>query len=47
VREGTGERGGRSKRIFRLTAEGARRLRESQRALASMWEGLGKQWRPT
>ena len=42
----TPERGGRSKRCFRLTASGGKKLRETQAALARMWEGLGKAWRP-
>ena len=42
----TAARGGRARRCFRLTAEGRRRLRETQQALARMWQGLGKDWRP-
>lgn len=36
----TPERGGRSKRYFRITAPGRAALRESRDALAAMWEGL-------
>jgi DNA-binding PadR family transcriptional regulator len=34
------ERGGRSKRYFRIEPLGLRILRESREALAAMWEGL-------
>jgi DNA-binding PadR family transcriptional regulator len=34
-------RGGRSRRQFRVTASGQRALREAQRAVASMWAGIG------
>src|SRR6202163_3929483 len=34
------ERGGRSKRYFRVEALGARALRQSQKELAAMWEGV-------
>jgi DNA-binding PadR family transcriptional regulator len=33
-------RGGRARRHYRLTAEGARTLRETQRALTRLWDGL-------
>jgi len=36
----TPERGGRSKRYFRIQAAGIRALRASRDALAAMWEGL-------
>ena len=36
----TAERGGRAKRFYRLEPEGLAQLRESQRALLSMREGL-------
>jgi PadR family transcriptional regulator len=36
----TPERGGRSKRYFKVEAPGIRALRESRRALTAMWEGL-------
>lgn len=36
----TAERGGRSKRYYRLEPEGLSQLRESQRALLNMREGL-------
>ena len=37
----TPERGGRSKRHFRLRAAGATALRQSRQRLDRMWEGLG------
>ena len=37
------ERGGRSKRYFKVEALGLRVLRESREALAAMWEGLDGQ----
>jgi hypothetical protein len=39
-REPTVERGGRAKRYFHVTTNGLKAVRESQRALSSMWEGL-------
>jgi DNA-binding PadR family transcriptional regulator len=39
----TPERGGRSKRYFRLRPVAIRSLRESREALAAMWEGLEAQ----
>jgi PadR family transcriptional regulator PadR len=36
----TPERGGRSKRYFRVRARGLRNLRASREALTAMWEGL-------
>jgi len=36
----TPERGGRGKRYFRIEAEGIQLVRESMRALVSMWEDL-------
>jgi PadR family transcriptional regulator, regulatory protein PadR len=36
----TAERGGRSKRYFRMRPQGLRTLRASREALAAMWEGL-------
>lgn len=39
----TPERGGRSKRYFRLRPLGLRTLRASRDALAAMWEGLEPQ----
>jgi DNA-binding PadR family transcriptional regulator len=36
----TAERGGRAKRYFRLTSQGLRSVRESQRALVNLWQGL-------
>ena len=38
--EATPERGGRAKRYFQVTADGLAKIRESQRALCSMWDGL-------
>ena len=37
------ERGGRSKRYFRVELIGMRALRESREALTAMWEGLDEQ----
>jgi PadR family transcriptional regulator PadR len=36
----TPERGGRAKRFFRITAQGATALETSRKILASMWSGL-------
>ena len=33
--------GGRSRRYYRVTADGVSRLRESKRRFVSLWEGLG------
>src|ERR1700736_2283137 len=38
----TPERGGRSKRFFRVTAKGVTAVNRTQRALRSMSEGLGR-----
>jgi DNA-binding PadR family transcriptional regulator len=38
--EPTAERGGKSRRYAKLTAAGARALRESRRAAERMWQGL-------
>ncbi len=38
--ERTAERGGRAKRYFRVTTQGMRAVRETQRALTSLWRGL-------
>lgn len=38
--EATPQRGGRAKRYFALTAEGVRQVRDTQRALESLWHGL-------
>lgn len=38
--EPTAERGGRAKRYFRSTPSGLRSVRETRRALVSLWEGL-------
>lgn len=40
--EATSQRGGRAKRYFALTAEGSRQVRETQRALEALWQGLPK-----
>ncbi len=40
--EATPQRGGRAKRYFALTAEGTRQVRETQRALEALWQGLAK-----
>ena len=40
--EATPQRGGRAKRYFALTAEGGRQLRQTQRALEALWQGLPK-----
>jgi PadR family transcriptional regulator, regulatory protein PadR len=34
------ERGGKARRCFRIKAAGSKALRESQRALASLWAGV-------
>jgi PadR family transcriptional regulator PadR len=39
-------RGGRSRRHFTLTGDGARALREAGRHAASIWAGIGKPLRP-
>ena len=36
----TAARGGRAKRFFRLTGQGLKEVRETQRALVSLWKGL-------
>jgi DNA-binding PadR family transcriptional regulator len=36
----TPERGGRSKRYFKITATAVEALRDSRKTLAAMWEGL-------
>lgn len=38
--EATPQRGGRAKRYFALTAAGVRQVRETQRALEALWQGL-------
>jgi PadR family transcriptional regulator PadR len=37
---GSSERGGRARRVVRVTALGRRALRESRRALLMLWQGL-------
>ena len=43
--EATPQRGGRSKRYFRLTAVGAENLRQSRKRLEQMWDGLSPNFR--
>jgi DNA-binding PadR family transcriptional regulator len=38
--EPTADRGGRAKRYFRVTEDGLRTIRATQRALVSLWKGL-------
>src|SRR5947208_2560574 len=38
--EATAERGGRAKRYFHITGKGLKELRETQRALMKLWQGL-------
>jgi PadR family transcriptional regulator, regulatory protein PadR len=38
--EATPERGGRAKRYFRVTPKGLREVREAQRTLTRLWQGL-------
>ena len=38
--ESTAVRGGRAKRYFRVTVQGMRDVRQTQRALISLWRGL-------
>jgi DNA-binding PadR family transcriptional regulator len=38
--DSTPERGGRAKRYFRVTARGLKEVRETQRALVSLWHGV-------
>jgi DNA-binding PadR family transcriptional regulator len=45
--EPTAERGGRSKRLFRLEADGERALRASQEAIRRMTAGLNSRWGTT
>src|SRR5512146_530016 len=40
--EATPQRGGRAKRYFALTAKGSQQVRETQRALEALWQGLAK-----
>src|SRR6185437_1296311 len=40
--EATPQRGGRAKRYFALTAEGSRQVRDTQRALEALWQGLAE-----
>jgi len=36
----TPERGGRAKRFFRVTGQGVRAVRDTQRALVALWKGV-------
>jgi len=38
--EATPERGGRAKKYFHVTARGLKEVRETQRALTKLWQGL-------
>jgi DNA-binding PadR family transcriptional regulator len=38
--DSTAVRGGRAKRYFRITAQGVRDVRQTQRALMNLWRGL-------
>jgi DNA-binding PadR family transcriptional regulator len=38
--EATPERGGRAKRYFKVTARGLKEIRETQRAVMELWQGL-------
>jgi len=40
VGEPTPQRGGRAKRYFRLTGKGLRQVRETQRTLIKLWQGI-------
>src|SRR5688500_4551235 len=40
VGDPTPERGGRAKRFFRVTTKGLKAVRETQRSLVSLWQGL-------
>ena len=38
--EATAERGGRAKTYFRITAKGLREVRQAQRTLTNLWQGV-------
>ena len=40
VGDSTAVRGGRAKRYFRITAQGLREVRQTQRTLVNLWRGL-------
>ena len=40
VGEPTPERGGRAKRFFHVTTQGMRAVKETQRALVALWQGV-------
>jgi len=40
--EPTAERGGRAKRYFEITSDGVREVRQTQKALISLWKGLSQ-----
>lgn len=45
--EPTAERGGRAKTYFRMTAKGLREVRQSQRTLIALWNGVPQLHRGT
>jgi PadR family transcriptional regulator, regulatory protein PadR len=45
--EPTAERGGRAKRLFRISAKGETALETSQQALRNMTAGIARRWRTT
>jgi PadR family transcriptional regulator, regulatory protein PadR len=40
IGEATAERGGRAKTYFRITAKGLREVRQAQRTLINLWQGV-------
>jgi len=40
--EPTAERGGRAKKYFHVTSEGVREVRDTQRALMNLWDGVAE-----
>ena len=42
VGEPTAARGGRAKRFFRVTARGLRSVKDTQKALVSLWNGIAE-----
>ncbi len=42
--ESTPERGGRAKRVFRVTSQGIKAARETRRALVALWSGVFRNW---
>ena len=45
--EATAERGGRAKTYFRITARGLREVRQAQRTLMNLWQGVPQLQRGT